>query len=137
MTNNKAGVLFWLSPVLGIAEAFRNLKDKQSRLVLFGFCLCFGICFSVGTERIEGSVDGISMRQEFEETKDLTTQQYFTYLSDYFECQVKWLRNHPSSGELFIHSPSDLFSEIERIVLIHSLYHSLDENRGLILAELF
>lgn len=85
MTNNKAGVLFWLSPVLGIVEAFRNLKDKQSRLVLFGFCLCFGICFSVGTERIEGSADGISMRQEFEETKDLTTQQYFTYLSDYFE----------------------------------------------------
>ena len=85
MSNNKAGVLFWLSPVLGIVEAFRNLKDKQSRLVLFGFCLCFGICFSVGTERIEGSADGISMRQEFVETKDLTTQQYFTYLSDYFE----------------------------------------------------
>lgn len=85
MANNKAGVLFWLSPVLGIVETFRNLKDKQSRLVLFGFCLCFGICFSVGTERIEGSADGISMRQEFEETKDLTTQQYFTYLSDYFE----------------------------------------------------
>lgn len=85
MANNKAGVLFWLSPVLGIVEAFRNLKDKQSRLVLFVFCLCFGICFSVGTERIEGSADGISMRQEFVETKDLTTQQYFTYLSDYFE----------------------------------------------------
>lgn len=85
MDNNKAGVLFWLSPVLGVVEAFRNLKEKQARLVLFGFCLCFGICFSVGTERIEGSADGISMRQEFEESKNLTTQQYFTYLSDYFE----------------------------------------------------
>lgn len=85
MAKNKAGVLFWLSPVLGIVEAFRDLKSKQSRQVLFGFCLCFGICFSVGLDRIEGSADGISMRQEFEESKNITTDQYVSYLSEYFE----------------------------------------------------
>lgn len=85
MSNNKAGVLFWLSPVLGLLEAFRDLKSKQSRQVLFGFCLCFGICFSVGLDRIEGSADGISMRQEFEESKNLTTDHYLSYLSEYFE----------------------------------------------------
>ena len=79
MSNNKAGVLFWLSPVLGLLEAFRDLKSKQSRQVLFGFCLCFGICFSVGLDRIEGSADGISMRQEFEESKNLTTDHYLSY----------------------------------------------------------
>lgn len=83
--SNKAGVLFWLSPVLGLIEALRDLKSKQSRQVLFGFCLCFGICFSISVNRTEGSTDGVSMRQEFEESKDLTTGQFIHYLSDYFE----------------------------------------------------
>ena len=63
MSNNKAGVLFWLSPVLGLIEALRDLKSKQSRQVLFGFCLCFGICFSISVNRTEGSTDGVTMRQ--------------------------------------------------------------------------
>lgn len=85
MRNNNAGILFWFSPVLGLVEAFRNLKSKKARLVLFGFCLCFGICFSVGTERVEGSIDGISMRQVFEESKNLSTSQFVHYLTEYFE----------------------------------------------------
>lgn len=84
-TNSRSLILFLISPILGLVEAFRDLKSKQSRLVLFGFCLCFGICFSVGIERFEGSSDGISMRQEFEEAKNLTTDQYISYLSEYFE----------------------------------------------------
>ncbi len=84
-TNSRSIFLFLISPILGLVEAFRDLKSKQSRQVLFGFCLCFGICFSVGIERFEGSSDGISMRQEFEEAKNLTTDQYISYLSDYFE----------------------------------------------------
>ena len=85
MANSKAGVLFWISPVLGLIEAFKDLKSKRARRVLFGFCLCFGICFSVGVDRVEGSADGISMREEFEESKNMTTAQYVTYLKDYFE----------------------------------------------------
>jgi hypothetical protein len=85
MVKNKAGILFLISPVLGLVEALQSLKGKQARTVLFWFCLCFGICFTVGTERIEGSMDGISMRAEFEESKNLTTSQYISYLTDYFE----------------------------------------------------
>ena len=85
MAKNKAGILFLISPVLGLVEAFQNLKDKQARTVLFWFCLCFGICFTVGTERTEGSMDGISMRAVFEESKNFTSSQYISYLTDYFE----------------------------------------------------
>jgi hypothetical protein len=85
MAKNKAGVFFIFSPVLGLIEAFNDLKSRNSRTVIFLFCLIFGLCFSVGTIRTEGSADGISMRAEFEETKDMTTAQYVTYLKDYFE----------------------------------------------------
>ena len=85
MKSNNSILLFWLSPVLGIIEAFKNLKSKQARIVVFLFCLCFGFCFSVSTNRIDGSADGISMRIEFEKNKDLTTTQFTTVLSDYFE----------------------------------------------------
>lgn len=77
--------MFLLSPVLGIIEAFKNLRNKQSRITIFLFCLCFGFCFSVGTNRTEGSTDGISVRIHFEQGKNLSGAQYLSYLSDYFE----------------------------------------------------
>ena len=72
MNNNSAFIYFLLSPVLGIIEAFKNLQSSQARKVIFLFCLCFGFCFSVGTQRIEGSADGISMRMEFEQYKGMS-----------------------------------------------------------------
>ena len=83
--NDKSIILFLFSPVLGLIEAFKDLRSKKSRNVLFVFCLCFGLCFSVGVERFEGSMDGISMRSEFEDSKDMTKAQYVSYLQDYFE----------------------------------------------------
>lgn len=71
--------------MLGFFSAMKNLSARQSRITLFLFCLCFGFCFSVGTKRIEGSADGISMRNDFELYKDMSTSQYGSYLSDYFE----------------------------------------------------
>ena len=85
MKSNNSFLLFWLSPVLGLISAIKDLKMRQSRITIFLFCLCFGFCFSVGTQRIEGSADGISMRMDFEENKNLTTTQFYNYLSDYFE----------------------------------------------------
>lgn len=85
MVTNNSVVLFLLSPVLGLIEAFKDLGSKRSRIVLFAFCLCFGLCFTVGVERFNGSLDGISMREEFEENKALTTSQYLSYLNEYFE----------------------------------------------------
>lgn len=85
MESKKTGLLFLVSPVLGLVEAFRDLKSKQARTVLFWFCLCFGICFTVGTNRTEGSTDGISERIDFEKSKNLTTTKYLSYLKDYFE----------------------------------------------------
>ena len=85
MVGINSKILFLISPVLGLVEAFKDLKNKHARQVLFGFCLCFGICFSVGLNRTDNSNDGISMRQEFEESKNMTADQYESYLSEYFE----------------------------------------------------
>lgn len=85
MNNNSALFYFLLSPVLGIIEAFKNLQSSQARKVIFLFCLCFGFCFSVGTQRIEGSADGISMRIEFEQYKGISDVDFKNYISDYFE----------------------------------------------------
>ena len=76
---------FLFSPVLGIIDAFKNLKSSQARKVLFLFCLCFGFCFSVGTQRTEGSSDGISMRIEFEQNKNISDEQFGNYISEYFK----------------------------------------------------
>lgn len=85
MKNNSALIFFFLSPVLGIIEAFKNLKSCQARQALFLFCLCFGFCFCVGTQRIEGSADGISMRMEFEQNKGMSDVEFGNYISDYFD----------------------------------------------------
>ena len=85
MKSNNSIILFWVSPVLGFFSAMKNLAARQSRIALFLFCLCFGLCFSVGTQRVEGSADGISMRMEFEQSKDISSGQFITYLSDYFK----------------------------------------------------
>lgn len=78
-------ILFLISPILGLFDAFSNLKNRESIITLFLFCLCFGFCFSVGTERFEGSGDGISMRIDFEEYKNLSTTQYLDIITEYFE----------------------------------------------------
>ena len=85
MKNNSELFYFLLSPVLGIIKAFENLQSSQARKVIFLFCLCFGFCFSVGTQRIEGSADGISMRMEFELYKGMSDVEYGNYISDYFD----------------------------------------------------
>ena len=85
MNNNLALFNFLFSPVLGIIDAFKNLKSSQARKVLFLFCLCFGFCFSVGTQRTKGSSDGISMRIEFEQNKNISDEQFGNYISEYFK----------------------------------------------------
>lgn len=85
MNNNSALFNFLFSPVLGIIDAFKNLKSSQARKVLFLFCLCFGFCFSVGTQRTKGSSDGISMRIEFEQNKNISDEQFGNYISEYFK----------------------------------------------------
>lgn len=85
MNSNNSILYFLVSPILGLIDALQNLRSKQARTVIFLFCLCFGFCFSVGTERVEGSADGISMRMEFERYKNISTAQFGNYLSEYFE----------------------------------------------------
>lgn len=85
MKQNNSIILLLISPILGFLDAFQNLKSRQSLITIFLFCLCFGFCFSVGTERYEGSGDGISMRIEFEDNKDISTSQFFDTISEYFE----------------------------------------------------
>lgn len=85
MNVNKSVFYFFLSPVLGLIYAVKDFRQKYSTLVLFLFCLCFGLCFTVDNVRREGSVDGISMRIAFEENSKMSVAQYADYIAEYFQ----------------------------------------------------
>lgn len=85
MKERNYSLAFLVSPVLGLIEAFSNLKRKHAITVLFWFCLCFGICFSVGTKRTPGSIDGISMRADFEKFKDISAREYTAHLDNFLK----------------------------------------------------
>ena len=85
MSERGFGLSFLVSPVLGLMEAFSDLKRNSSLKILFWFCLCFGISFSVGTERTKGSTDGISMRADFEKYNDDTEAEFMTHFEKFLE----------------------------------------------------
>lgn len=60
-------LLFLLSPVLGLLCSLKSLNTKSTHLIIFLFCLTFGVAFTVTNIRTDGSIDGITYRAEFEE----------------------------------------------------------------------
>jgi len=73
----KKAVLFILSPFLALLYSLRSLERRSSRLVIFGFCVCFGMAFTVANVRTEGSIDGITYREGFEEYCNDTWEDFF------------------------------------------------------------
>lgn len=75
-------ILFLLSPVVGLVYSFGSLRTKSTYWIIFLFCLCFGISFTVSNQRTEGSIDGITYRAEFEE---MVNDSYVSFKEDFSE----------------------------------------------------
>ena len=75
-------ILFLVSPVLGLVYSFNSLRTKSTYWIIFLFCLCFGFSFTVGNQRTEGSIDGISYRVDFEE---MVNESYVSFKEDFSE----------------------------------------------------
>ena len=79
-------ILFLISPLLSLIYSLNSLNSKSSRVVIFLFCLFFGLAFTVTDIRTEGSPDGITYRSQFQdyhgiskEAYQQTAQEYFTF----------------------------------------------------------
>ena len=79
-------ILFLVSPLLSLIYSLNSLNTKSSRVVIFLFCLFFGLAFTVTDIRTEGSPDGITYRSLFQdyhgigkEAYQQTAQEYFTF----------------------------------------------------------
>ena len=77
--------LFLLSPFLGLIYAFRSLNTKTSYRIIFAACIVFGVCFTVNNVRTDGSGDGITFRQEFENYQGLSEHAFLTKLDSFWE----------------------------------------------------
>ena len=75
--------LFLLSPVLGLVGSLRSLNTHSSFLIVFLFCVTFGVAFSVSNVRETGTIDGISYRIQFEEMAKTPSLDYSEMLSAY------------------------------------------------------
>lgn len=78
-------ILFLISPFFSLLYSFRTLNRKSSFWVIFGFCVFFGLAFTVGLDRFEGSGDGITYRALFEQYKSVSVSEYMQTLSEYLE----------------------------------------------------
>ena len=73
-------LLFLLSPILGLLYSLGSLNTKSTYVIIFLFCLTFGMAFTVTNFRTEGSIDGITYRAEFEE---YGKESASTFLNDF------------------------------------------------------
>lgn len=83
-------ICFLISPVLGLIASLHKINTKSSFVIYYLFAIIFGISFTVGNVRTEGSIDGISYRIDFENVVNHSThgtlgdsvKEYFTFDSD-------------------------------------------------------
>lgn len=78
-------ILFLISPLLSLLYSLPRLRQKSSLYVIFGFCVFFGLAFTVGKERYENSGDGITYRIQFEEYRNDPGYLYLLDLQKYLE----------------------------------------------------
>lgn len=76
-------ILFVISPFLSFVYSLRRIKTRSSFVVFFLFAIFFGMAFSVGNVRTEGSFDGISYRINFEEYKYKSSYDYYEGLEGF------------------------------------------------------
>lgn len=76
-------LMFLFSPVLGLCYSLKSLGTKSTHIIIFLFCLCFGLAFTVSNVRTEGSIDGITYRAEFEDYQYKSLESFQSDFSDY------------------------------------------------------
>lgn len=85
--NNSIGnkvVLFLISPLLSLIYSLQSLDSKSSRVVIFLFCIFFGLAFTVSDIRTDGSPDGITYRLLFQDYSNISTKEYMQSVQEFF-----------------------------------------------------
>ena len=78
-------LLFLISPFISLLYSIKTLNTRSSYIVLFLFCLCFGMAFTVESQYTEYKGDGVFYRQVFESYQSITTKEYISDLKTYLE----------------------------------------------------
>lgn len=78
-------LLFLISPFISLLYSIKTLNTRSSYIVLFLFCLCFGMAFTVESQYTEYKGDGVFYRQVFESYQSITTKEYISDLKSYLE----------------------------------------------------
>lgn len=78
-------LLFLISPFFSLVYSLRSLNRKSSFWVIFGFCVFWGLAFTVGTERYENSGDGITYRAMFERYRTVSVDEFMFDLKEYLK----------------------------------------------------
>lgn len=76
-------LLFLISPFISFLYSLRSVNTKSTYAVIFSFCVCFGMAFTISNYRTEGSIDGISYRIWFEEFSNVSSQEFVQDFKDY------------------------------------------------------
>lgn len=85
-SNHQKGIkllLFIISPFISFLYSLRSINTKSTYLVILGFCVCFGMAFTVSNYRTESSIDGISYRIWFEEYDNVSSHEFVHAIKDY------------------------------------------------------
>ncbi len=69
-------ILFLISPVFSFFYSLRRIKTKSSFVFFFLFSVFFGLAFTVGKIRYQGTGDGVSYRIFFENTRGITYSRF-------------------------------------------------------------
>lgn len=78
-------LLFLISPFISLLYSIKTLNTRSSYIVLFLFCLCFGMAFTVESQYTEYKGDGVFYRQLFESYQHVTTGEFIDTLKEYLE----------------------------------------------------
>jgi len=81
-------ILFIICPFVAFLYSLFSLKKKTSYYIIFLFFIIYGFCFTVGNERVEGSIDAISVRESFEEMVQTTPSSFYSSVKDYFSFDI-------------------------------------------------
>lgn len=78
-------VLFLISPFISLLYSIKTLNTKSTYRVIYFFCLCFGVCFTVNKIRGNIDFDGVTYRNLFESYINRPSSFFYTELTEYLK----------------------------------------------------
>lgn len=76
-------IVFLISPFLSFLYALRRMNTRSSYVVFFLFALCFGMAFTIGTNRGSRGLDSSFYRSYFEENQNITYDDFLQSFNSY------------------------------------------------------